>query len=104
MKDPAKERYNYDKHIKPLSSVMEAMLKKFGLYNGLMEVKIEEAWPIIAGPAAQKYTAEIKIINNRLYVKVLSSTLRNDLHMNKEQVKGKIKQMFNLRLDDVIFY
>ena len=104
MNDPTRDRYNYDKQIRPLSTVMESMLKRLGLYNGLMEAKIEDAWDKIAGEAATQYTAEIKIINNRLYVKVTSSTLRQDLHMNKDQVLSRIKQLFNLRLEDVIFY
>ncbi len=104
MNDPGKERYNYNKHIKPLSTVMESMLKKLGLYNGLMETKIDEAWEQIAGAAARQYTAEIKIINNRLYVKITSSTLRQELHMNKDFILEKIKQLFGLRLEDIVVY
>ncbi len=104
MNDPQKDRYNYEKHIKPLSSVMESMLKRMGLYSGLMEAKIDDAWETIAGHAARQYTAEIRIINNRLYVKILSSALRQELIMNKDHILEKIKQLFNLKLEDIVIY
>ena len=104
MSNPDKDRYNYDKQIKPLSSVMESMLKKFGLYTGLMEAKIDQAWEQIAGQAARRYTVEIKIINNRLYIKVLSAALRQQLHLNKEYILSKIKELFKINLEDIVFY
>ena len=104
MINPDKERNNYNKHIKTLSQVTEQTLKKLGLYQGYIEFKINKEWKNIAGQHAKEYTAEIKIINNKLYIKVLSSVLRNELNMNKEHILKQIYELLSIKLDDIIFY
>ena len=56
----------------------------------LTEIKLLEIWKEQMGKTIAKHTISLNLYNNTLYIKVDSSILRNELHMNKQTIKDKL--------------
>jgi len=56
----------------------------------LTEIKLLEIWNEQMGKTIAKHTISLNLYNNTLYIKVDSSILRNELHMNKQTIKDKL--------------
>ncbi len=54
--------------------------------KGLDQVKVRDVWNNQMGPAIQKYTTNIKLKNDVLYVQLSSSVLREELSYGKEKI------------------
>ncbi len=54
--------------------------------KGLDQVKIRDIWNSQMGPAIEKYTTNIKLKNEVLYVQLSSSVLREELSYGKEKI------------------
>lgn len=54
--------------------------------KGLDQVKIRDIWNNQMGPAIEKYTTNIKLKNEVLYVQLSSSVLREELSYGKEKI------------------
>ncbi len=69
---------------------MSAILKDFittnRLEKGLDSVTIKQAWENVMGKAIVKYTTQIRLQNDVLYVSLSSSVLREELSYGKEKI------------------
>ena len=68
-----------DKKENNMSSVIEAMFKKYRLTQKINEVKLVNAWEKITGPLISKHTSEIKLLNKTLYVTFDNAPLKNEM-------------------------
>ena len=65
----------------------EMILKFFrqnGLESPLNEYRLVQAWRDVVGPAITKYTSNLYIKNQILYVHLTSSVLRQELMMGRD--------------------
>lgn len=65
----------------------EMILKFFrqnGLESPLNEYRLVQAWKEVVGPAITKYTSNLYIKNQILYVHLTSSVLRQELMMGRD--------------------
>lgn len=69
-----------------LSDLLKSFVDENKLNKGLNEVKIRDVWNNQMGPAIEKYTTQIKLKNNVLYVQLSSSVLREELSYGKEKI------------------
>lgn len=64
------------------------MIRKFfrqnGLESPLNEYRLVQAWKDVVGPVISKYTSNLYIKNQILYVHLTSSVLRQELMMGRE--------------------
>ena len=64
------------------------MIRKFFRQNGLVaplnEYRLVQAWKEVVGPANTKYTSNLYIKNQILYVHLTSSVLRQELMMGRD--------------------
>ena len=64
------------------------MIRKFfrqtGLESPLNEYRLVQAWRDVVGPAITKYTSNLYIKNQILYVHLTSSVLRQELMMGRD--------------------
>jgi len=56
------------------------------LQKGLNKVSAQEAWHSVMGEAISKYTAQVLLDRNTLYVQLSSSVLREELSYGKEKI------------------
>jgi hypothetical protein len=66
------------------------MIRKFfrqnGLESPLNEYRLVEAWKDVVGPTITRYTSNLYIKNQILYVHLSSSVLRQELMMGRDML------------------
>lgn len=88
-----------DKNTVSLQEAIEQMVKQYKLSPGLYESRIREKWATVMGTMIAKHTSGIQLRKGKLYLKVDSAPLKNELTYSKE----KIKEIFNKELEgDII--
>ena len=72
------------------------MIRKFfrqsGLESPLNEYRLVQAWREVVGPAISRYTSNLYIKNQILYVHLSSSVLRQELMMGREMLVRSLNQ------------
>ena len=84
------------------------MIRKFFRQNALgaplNEYRLIQAWKDVVGPAITKYTSNLYIKNQILYVHLTSSVLRQELMMGRDLlVKNLNKQVGAQVIVNIIF-
>lgn len=74
-------RRNNAEHI---GDVIRYFLRQQGLESPLNEYRLIQAWSEIVGPAIARYTSNVYIKNQTLYVHLTSAVLRQELMMARE--------------------
>lgn len=59
-------------------------LRENGLETPLLQKRLVEAWPLVAGEMVQRYTLNAYIYNQVLYVRLSSPALRAELSMRRK--------------------
>jgi hypothetical protein len=88
-----------------IGQALDSMITEFGLKDKLDESRIKDMWATLLGKTIAKYTGNISLKNGKLYIKVESAALKQELNYSRE----KIKELFNKELSgpvvkDVVIY
>ena len=75
-----------------LSEVIQEMMKKYGLEEGLWNSKIMDAWQQCLAPAVVQRTNRLSYSNGELLVVLNSSVLRKELDLMKEDLLQSLNQ------------
>ena len=87
-----------------LSTIMRKILKNPKLSKRLDNIKIIEIWNELIGSNLQKYVLDSKVYNGKLFIKLKSSTLRNEFAYKKSELLKQINKSFGKKIiDDIIF-
>ena len=87
-----------------LSNVMRKILKNPKLSKRLDNIKIIEIWNELIGTNLQKYVLVSKVYNGKLFIKLKSSTLRNEFAYKKSELLKQINKSFGKKIiEDIIF-
>lgn len=74
-----------------LGNILLKMLEAYGLKDKMQEVRIKNYWTEQMGPSIATYTKSVFVKKRKVYIRLQSSALRQELSYGKE----KIKKMFN---------
>ena len=69
-----------------LGDVLKDFIQTNNLEKGLDKVNAKEAWDSVMGNAISKYTTDVKLDRDTLYVQLSSSVLREELSYGKEKI------------------
>ncbi len=69
-----------------LGDVLKDFIQSNRLEKGLDKVNAKEAWDTVMGTAISKYTTDVKLDRDILYVQLSSSVLREELSYGKEKI------------------
>ena len=69
-----------------IAEIIQRMLRQEGLETPLNEHRIVDAWADVAGPVITRYTRNVFIKNQTLYVQLASSVIRQELMMNRSSL------------------
>ena len=75
----------HDEH-RTISEVLKDFVASNKLEKGLDKVSVKEAWNEVMGTAIVKYTTQISLERNTLFVQLSSSVLREELSYGKEKI------------------
>jgi predicted nucleic acid-binding Zn ribbon protein len=88
---------------KPLGDVIREMIETYRLENKLNELKIVHSWKKVVGDMIARHTKDIQVKNGKLFVKIDSPALKNELmysssviieNLNKEAGSKVIEEIF----------
>jgi predicted nucleic acid-binding Zn ribbon protein len=73
-----------------VGGVILQYLREFGLETPLNEHRLLQAWDKVLGPAVSRYTKELRIYNQVLFVTISSAALRNELMMRRTELVSRL--------------
>lgn len=73
----------FRRDVKSLKDLIMRNLRAQGLEMPLLQRRLIAAWPDVAGPVVARYTTQVSIRNQTLYVSLVNAALRADLTMNR---------------------
>jgi hypothetical protein len=87
-----------------LSSLIRKILRNPKLSERLVKLDILEIWNDIIGPNLQKYVTDSKVYKQKLYVKLKSSSLRNEFSYKKTEIINQINSRLGKKvIVDIVF-
>ena len=80
----------FKRDVKPIGELLLRALRNNGLETPLLQKRLIDSWPEVAGPVVQRYTQRLNIYNQVLYVSLSNPDLRADLSMQRRQLVAKL--------------
>ena len=79
-------------------------LREQGLETPLLQRRLVEAWPVVAGPVVGRYTSEALIQNQTLVVRLTRPALRTELSMQRTELVRRLNEAVGEQvIADIIF-
>jgi len=84
----------HSRPIKPMSSLVDALLVKYQLGRPSCEHLIREQWPDVVGPANAAYSHPLRIDRGcSLLVLVSHGVVRNELFLHRDAIVAKLQKL-----------
>ncbi|WP_374165636.1 DUF721 domain-containing protein [Arcticibacter sp. MXS-1] len=89
---------------KSLKEAIEQMLQVYKLKRKFDETSLIVAWPEMMGKAVANRTSKLYIRDRKLFIKVDSSVLKNELVMIRTHILDRMNERAGAKvLDEVVF-
>lgn len=82
----------FKRSVLPLRELILRNLREQGLETPLLQKRLVDAWPVVAGPAVARYTREAFIQNQTLVVHLTMPALRTELSMRRTEYVKKLNE------------
>lgn len=73
-----------------VGGVIHQYLRDMGLETPLNEYRLIGSWDRVMGPMVSRYTKDIRIYNQVLFVTLTSAALRNELMMRRTELVARL--------------
>ena len=83
----------FKRDVKQIKDLLLQVLRDQGLETPLLQKRLVEAWPEVAGPMVASYTLNTYIYNQTLYVRLSNPSLRADLSMRRSELTKKLNDV-----------
>lgn len=70
----------------PISEVLKAMVEQNNWKSKLYQTKIKEIWVLKMGATISSYTKELKLRGKKLFIRIDSAPLRQELAFSKTKI------------------
>ena len=88
----------FRRDVKNIKDLVMQNLRENGLETPLLQKRLVDAWPEVAGPLVARFTREVSIYNQVLYVKLSSPVLRTELSMRRQTFIDKLNHIVGARI------
>ncbi|MBR6867901.1 MAG: DUF721 domain-containing protein [Prevotella sp.] len=82
----------FKRDVQTVKDIIMRNLRQQGLEMPLLQKRLMEAWPTVAGESIASYTLNTYILNQTLYVRLSSPALRADLSMRRAEFTTLLNQ------------
>ena len=82
----------FKRDVQQIKDLILRNLRAQGLETPLLQKRLMDAWPEVAGQAVANYTQGISIRNQTLYVHLTNPALRADLSMQRSDYVRKLNE------------
>jgi hypothetical protein len=87
-----------------LKEVIDELIKTYKLEDGMAQSKVITSWGKVAGKLIFNHTEKIFIRKRKLYLKLDSPALKNELSFEKTKIIKKINKSIDQNLiEDIVF-
>jgi len=76
----------------PIARLLMQQLRELGLETPLLQKRLIDSWPTVAGEAIARYTTNVRIQNQTLFVSLSIPALRADLSMRRQELVQLLNQ------------
>ncbi len=76
----------FKRDVKQIEELILRNLRAQGLETPLLQKRVVDAWPVVTGQTVARYTQDVVIRNQTLYVRLSSPALRAELSMRSQQL------------------
>lgn len=80
----------FKRDVKTIREILLRNLRQQGLETPLLQKRLMDAWPDVAGEVIAGYTTNVRIYNQTLYVSISVPALRADLSMKRAELVKKL--------------
>ena len=88
----------------PLRDILMRFLRQEGLETPLNQYRLIEAWKEVVGPGVTRYTSNLYIKNQTLYVHLTSSVLRQELLLGRSLLVRNLNNKVGAQvITDIVF-
>ena len=88
----------FRRDVKNIKDLVMQNLRENGLETPLLQKRLVDAWPEVAGPSVARFTREVSIYNQVLYVRLSSPVLRTELSMRRQTLIDKLNHIVGARI------
>ena len=88
----------FRRDVKNIKDLVMQNLRENGLETPLLQKRLVDAWPEVAGPSVACFTREVSIYNQVLYVKLSSPVLRTELSMRRQSYIDKLNHVVGAQI------
>lgn len=88
----------FRKDVKGIRELILRNLRVQGLETPLLQKRLVDAWPEVAGQAIAGYTRDVRIFNQTLFVSLSSPALRADLSMRREEFVRRLNEVVDAQI------
>ncbi len=81
-----------------LSQALQQFLKQSRLKGNIQALQIEDVWEELMGKTIAKYTDNIQIINQTLFITTTVAPLKNELMFQKEKIIQRVNEALGERV------
>lgn len=80
----------FKREVKGIGELVLRNLRMHGLETPLLQKRLVEAWPAVAGELVARHTGEIHIYNQTLFVKLNVPALRSEMSMQRHELVQRL--------------
>ncbi len=77
---------------KKFGDVLKGLMDSKQWKQKLQETKVREVWKEKMGTTINHYTAEIKLRNEKVFIQIEASSLKQELSYEKEKIKSMLNE------------
>ena len=82
----------FKREVKNIGELVMRNLRVQGLETPLLQKRLIEAWPVVAGDAIANFTSDVNIKNQTLFVSLKVPALRADLSMRRQEFVSRLNE------------
>lgn len=87
-----------------VGDLIRQYLRQQGLETPLNEYRLIQGWEHVMGPVIARYTKDLTIRNQTLYVQLTSPVLRQELHMQRRELAIRLNAYVGAQvIADIVF-
>ena len=88
----------------PLKEVVDRWLKAYGYDGKMKEIEVIKAWPEMMGTAVANRTTEIYIKNKKLFLKMESAVMRDELSHGKQVIIQRVNELAGFEMINDVWF
>jgi len=89
---------------KSIKEAFAQMLNVYKIKKRYDETGVKASWPSLVGPAVANRTKDIYVYDKKLFLRIESSVIKNELLLMRDQIINKInEEAKTILVEDIVF-